>query len=243
MHDGKRTPLAPKHLPQVLDQCVRPLPRRKVAAAVVFARQHERAERLVPQLGELHELLGELGRAQLDVLDVRRHPGAVLARALVLAFVVDALAGGGAGGAEPVDADPGQDLVVGPGVAVAPVVQLLVEPGEQADGRVGDGVADRLGFGALLEVVAGAFGREPFRMRVARFLGRGQRRLLCFEEEGGVGARVRVGGLCEVGVCGAAGGGVEEGHGAQDRVADVATLGHWTSESGKEGSEEGELDG
>ena len=192
MHDGKRTPLAPKHLPQILDERVRPLPRRKVAAAVVFAGQHERAEGLVPQLGELHELLWELSRPQLDVLDVRRHPSAVLTRALVFALVVDALTGGGPGGAEPVDADPGKDLVVGPGVAVGPVVQFLVEPREQADGGVGDGIADRLGFGALLEIVAGAFGREPFRVGVAGFLGGGEGRLLCFEEEGWVGARIWV---------------------------------------------------
>nr|POE65110.1 hypothetical protein CFP56_34778 [Quercus suber] len=65
------------------------------------------------------------------------------------------------GSAEPVDADPRADLVVGPGVVVGPVVQLLVQPGEQGDGAVGQRVAGRLRLGRLQRAVPGALGVEP----------------------------------------------------------------------------------
>ena len=51
-------------------------------------------------------------------------------------FVVDADAGGGAGGGEEIERDPGQDLVRGPGVRICPVVEFLVDPGEEGDGAV-----------------------------------------------------------------------------------------------------------
>lgn len=55
-------------------------------------------------------------------------------------LVVDANVRGGPRGREPVDADPGEDLVVGPRVGIGPVVQLLVDPGEQRDGAVSESV-------------------------------------------------------------------------------------------------------
>jgi hypothetical protein len=53
-------------------------------------------------------------------------------------FAIDTMRGAGSGTAELVDADPGQNLIVGPGIAVGPVVEFLVDPGEQGegDGRV-----------------------------------------------------------------------------------------------------------
>ena len=60
----------------------------------------------------------------------------------MLHLVVDALGGGWPRGGEIVDRDPGEDLVVGPGVRVAPVAELLVDPGEEADGGVGEGEGD-----------------------------------------------------------------------------------------------------
>ena len=72
-------------------------------------------------------------------------------------LVVDAQTSCGASGGEVVDRDPGEDLVVGPGVSVRPVVQLFVDPGEQADGTVSEGIAEGLGFGALLQSVPAAF--------------------------------------------------------------------------------------
>ncbi len=52
-------------------------------------------------------------------------------------FVVDPRVGCRPGGREPVDRDPSQDLVVGPGVLVGPVVEFFVDPGEQGDWTVG----------------------------------------------------------------------------------------------------------
>jgi hypothetical protein len=204
MHHRIRAPVPAEHVPQILDNRVGPLPRGKVAAVLMLAGEHERAERLVPQLGELHQLLGELGRAELDVGDVGGQLGAVAAR-VVPGLVVDALAGRRPRGREPVDADPRQDLVVRPRVAVRPVVQLLVDPRQQADRAVGHAVADRLRLRALLHVVARAFGREPLRVCVPGFFRRRQRRLLRFQEERWVRARVGVRGVGEVGVCCAAG--------------------------------------
>ena len=43
-------------------------------------------------------------------------------------LVVDSEAGGGAGVREEIDRYPGEDLVVGPGVGVRPVVEFLIYP-------------------------------------------------------------------------------------------------------------------
>ena len=87
--------------------------------------------------------------------------GVVLHNALVTvgaggvpAFVVDVAGGSRAGAAELVDADPGEDFVVGPGVGVSPVVELLVDPGEQGDRGVVESKADRARLAGLEEVVA-----------------------------------------------------------------------------------------
>ena len=55
-------------------------------------------------------------------------------RVTMLILIIEVQACGGTGHREVVDADPGQDLGVSPGVVVSPVVQLFVEPGEEAGG-------------------------------------------------------------------------------------------------------------
>jgi len=166
MNDCISASLPAKHLLQIFHNSVRSFPRRKVPAPVIFTRQHQRTQSLIPQLRKLHQLLCKFGGAQLDVRDELGHLGTVACR-LVLGLVVDALAGCRPGGGEPVDGDPGQDLVVGPCVAVGPVVEFLVDPGEEADRAVGHAVANCLGFRRLLLVVAGAFRHEPFAVFVA----------------------------------------------------------------------------
>ena len=76
-------------------------------------------------------------------------------------LVVDADAGGGAGGREEVERDPGEDLVGRPGVFVGPVVEFLVDPGEQGDGAVAEAVTQGLRLGALELVVAASLLEEP----------------------------------------------------------------------------------
>ncbi len=72
-------------------------------------------------------------------------------------FVIDAETSRGPRSGELVDRDPSQDLVGGPGAVVRPVVEFFVDPGEQASGAGGEGVAEGLRFGGLLGAVAGAF--------------------------------------------------------------------------------------
>ena len=62
------------------------------------------------------------------------------ARVAVNRFVIDAQTSCRAGGGMPVDGHPSEDFVVGPGVLVDPVVELLVDPCEEAGGAVGEGV-------------------------------------------------------------------------------------------------------
>lgn len=76
-------------------------------------------------------------------------------------LVVDERSGGGPGGREPVDGNPSQDLVVGPGVRVRPIMELLVDPGEEGDRAIVQGVADCLGFGGLFGEVAAAVAGPP----------------------------------------------------------------------------------
>lgn len=56
-------------------------------------------------------------------------------------LVVDPMRSSRAGTTELVDRDPGEDLVVGPGVRICPVMQLLVDPCEQGY----RGVVERVG--------------------------------------------------------------------------------------------------
>ena len=67
-------------------------------------------------------------------------------------FVVDARAGAGAGDGEIVDGDPGEDFGVGPRVAIGPVVEFFVDPGEEGYGAGGESVAEGLGFRAFCAV-------------------------------------------------------------------------------------------
>lgn len=59
-----------------------------------------------------------------------------------------------------VDADPDKDLIVCPGIAVAPVSYLLVQPSQKTDWAVSQSVADGERLGGLLLVVAEVFFRE-----------------------------------------------------------------------------------
>lgn len=130
--------------------------------------KHDGPEGPAPAFGREVEVPREIGQPELDVGDVLRQRGAVRVRGVV-DLVVDAHAGGGAGGGEVVERDPGEDLVVGPGVGVGPVVEFLVDPGQEGGGAVGEGVAEGLGLGALDRVVAAAFLKEPVRSGEPRF--------------------------------------------------------------------------
>ena len=152
-------------------------------------------------------------------------PAAGLLEPVVRALVVDARGRGGAGGAEPVDAHPGADLVVGPGIAVGPVVQLLVDPRQQRGGRVCEGVADCLRLRRLLVAVAGAFVQEPGQAGEGVFLTLGVWREGVLQGEARVLGPGRARAVVHVDVCGAASAGVENGHCARDEHAPVAALG------------------
>lgn len=69
--------------------------------------------------------------------------------------LVDELGSGGTGAGEPIHADVGQQLVAVDGLfgqlgrRVGPLFELLDDPGQLADRRVGEGVGQRLRPGAL----------------------------------------------------------------------------------------------
>ena len=193
----------------------------------MFALKYHVSLRPSPCLRIHTQLLGEVRQPDLDARNELRDP---LARDLVLpaarpvvhSFVVDADIRGRARGAEPVDADPRTYFLVRPGVVVGPVVQFLVDPGEQRDRAVGERVAEGLGFGGLFGAVAGAVGEKPGRAGNAGALAGvvgGQGVLRGQERVGGPG---RTGPVVHIGVCGEAVVGVEEGQGARDVQAPVA---------------------
>ena len=207
LHNAIRPSTLAKHLPQIRHNRLGPLPRRKVAAPLMLPLEHHMPLRPGPRLRVDPQLLRKMRQADLDV---RNELGQSFAGNLPLPaappimhrLVVDPRVGRGTRGAEPVDGDPGAHLVRGPGVGVGPVVQLLVDPGEQRDGGVGQGVAEGLRLGGLFGAVAGAFVEEPARAREAGALaGRGR-------GEGVLGGQERVGGpggadpVVHVDVCG-----------------------------------------
>lgn len=95
------------------------------------------AELAGPDGGDDEDLAREAGEADLNALLVLGHGRPQVAAVLtyggarlVLVLVVEPHARRRPGRAEPVDAQPGADLVVGPGVRVGPVVELLVWVGQ-----------------------------------------------------------------------------------------------------------------
>ena len=122
--------------------------------------KHDGPQRPAPALRRHRQIPREVGEAEFDARHVLAQLGAVQVGSVVH-FVVNADAGGGAGGGEEVDRDPGEDLVRGPGVGVGPVVEFLVDPTEQGDGAVAEGVPQGLRLGALDLVVAAALLEEP----------------------------------------------------------------------------------
>lgn len=76
-------------------------------------------------------------------------------------LVIDPQARARASSAEVVDADPSADLIVGPVVAIRPIVELFIHPCEESHGAVGERVGEGLRLGGLLGAVAGAFFEEP----------------------------------------------------------------------------------
>ncbi|KAF4509392.1 hypothetical protein G6O67_003568 [Ophiocordyceps sinensis] len=221
-----------KHGLEVTDQLVRALVGGKVSALGVLPLKDDGPRQRRPAPGHDPQVPGEPGDAQRDPGDVCHGLPQVVARRAVAHLVVDAQAGGRAGGGEVIDGDPSQDLVVGPGVVVGPVVELLVDPGQQGDGRVGEGEAQGGGPGALLQRVSGALEEVV--------LGAGQ--------AGALGGRVPAQGVPdadperpeqggphgeEVDVRGQAVLGVEKAYHAGDEEAPVASLGDCARKGGE----------
>lgn len=145
--------------------------RRKVPTTILLTLEHDRPQCSSPRLRHHGELQWEMTQSQWHLLDMEIDPRAPESRILGT-LVVDAQARGGTRGAVPVDGHPGQDLVFGPGVTVGPIVELFVDPGEEADGGVGESVAQRLRLRGLFTVVAAAFLLEPgVAARAAPFAG------------------------------------------------------------------------
>ena len=134
----------------------------EMAPTLLLALIDDRTERAPPSPGQNSKLSGRVTQTKLDGRDVSLCPFAIDdGCGHVCGFVVDAEAGGWAGSREPVYADPGQDLVVGPGVVVGPVMELLIYPCEQTNGAVCDRVTWGLWLGGLDGAVARAFFDEP----------------------------------------------------------------------------------
>lgn len=111
--------LLSEHLPQVLHDCIRSLPRSKMAPMIILTRKNKRSHGLVPQLRKLHQFLREFRCTQLDVRDILCSLRTVTIR-VMLGLVVGTKRGSGTGGAKPVDRDPGQYLVIFPRVIICP---------------------------------------------------------------------------------------------------------------------------
>lgn len=178
----------PKHTPQIPRQQLRLLMRIKVTAAHlnIIRLEHHVAQRPPPRLRQHAQFLGVMRESQLDPPNIRFRivpRDRLRSRHRVHDLVVNAHRGRGTGAREIIHRHPGEDLVVGPRIRVGPIVQLLVDPREQGDGRIVEAVRERLGLGRLLEKVAAALFGEPFRAREAVVLGAGVGRRGVLERE------------------------------------------------------------
>ena len=109
-------------------------------------------------------------------------------------------------------------------------MQFLVDPGEEADRRVGERVAEGLRLAGLLGAVAAAFGEEPGAAGEGGAVTRRGREDRVLQAEDGVVRPGGGGGPRHVDVGGQGVGGVEEAHGAGYHGAPVAALGYWGGE-------------
>lgn len=219
-----RAPL--KHGPQIGHQRLGPLMGREMAPLGVNTLKHHGAQGSSPRPRRQNQVLWEIRQSQRHARHVAepalhpRHLG-------VLRLVVDADAGRRARRRELVHAHPGQHLVVGPGVPVRPVVQLLVHPGQEGDG-VGERDANGGRARALLRVVPEALCLEPPGALEKRGLDvRVRRELVPQIQEG----RSQEGGgvlrADKVDVGGEAGRWVLQADEARDDVAPVSALGDY----------------
>ena len=80
---------------------------------------------------------------------------------IVYSFVIDSNIRRRPRSREEIDGNPSQNLIFRPRIIVRPIVQLFVNPGEEADGAVGEEIAQGLRLGALFALVAAAVGDEP----------------------------------------------------------------------------------
>lgn len=142
----------------------------------------------------------------------------------VSSLVVNTRAGSGTSSRKPVDADPRQNLIIRPRIAVGPIMQLLIDPGEEGDRRVCQRVANCLRLRTLQEIVTSGFLRKPLRPLEATFFGigiwgkrmlQGKQRILL--EFGGMGEE-------EVDMACLAGVGVQNAHGSRHVESPVAAL-------------------
>ncbi len=127
-------------------------------AVVPGALVNDRAHRFVPELWPDAQLVREIRNAQRTWQIVHAFYEAAM-WFCVLLFEVDALRCRWPSLGEVVDADPGEDLVVFPLVVlvIGPVMQLLPDPGKEADWAVGDIIADGLRACTMLKVPVSSY--------------------------------------------------------------------------------------
>ncbi len=85
----------------------------------------------------------------------------------MLEFVIYVTRGRGPCFGEIVDADPGEDFIVSPGVGITPVVQFFVEPCKQTYRAIRQAIADSLWLRTLLLIVAIAVFKKVLGVREA----------------------------------------------------------------------------
>lgn len=116
-------PTLPEHLPEITDHFSWDLPRREMTTSLLLTLKHRRSQRPPPNLGHNSQLLRTMHQPQLHLRNplVRPIPmNPSLGR--MHRLIVNPQARRRARTAEVVDAHPGENFVVGPGVGVCPVV-------------------------------------------------------------------------------------------------------------------------
>lgn len=136
--------------------------RREMPTIFMHILEHHRAQGPAPRRRRHPDIHWKIRQSKLRLGIVVKCSIRERDRSGILDFVVYSRVGCRSCGGELVDRYPCKDFVVGPGIAVGPVVELLVDPGEESYGGVGERYTDGGGFGALQGVVAEGVFVEPF---------------------------------------------------------------------------------
>ena len=143
-----------EHLLQVGCNLIRNLPSSEVATLCLLRFEDCWAKRTGPSVRHDAQFFRGMAEAQLHFANPAVRSISIDARFGACSLVVYSQTRRRPGCREPIDADPRQNFVISPWIVIRPVVQLFVDPCQQAYRTICEAVAESLRLGALFQSIS-----------------------------------------------------------------------------------------